>query len=59
MTIIHKPTFLKQLKNILEYIENDKPTASLKFKNELKVNIDMLSDNPYKYKKSRYFKFFL
>jgi|GEM_PF-4580543 len=36
MTIIHKPTFSKQLKQIIEYIALDKPSASMKFKNELK-----------------------
>lgn len=55
MILIHKPTFLKQLKDILEYISNDKPNASLKFKNELKENINLLPDNPFQYKQSKYF----
>jgi len=50
MILIHKPTFSKQLKDILEYISNDKPSASLKFKNELKENINVLPDNPFQYK---------
>lgn len=37
MTIIHKPTFSKQLKQILEYIALDKPSASMKFKNEIEI----------------------
>ena len=56
MILIHKPTFLKQLKHILEYISNDKLSASLKFKNELKENINLLPDNPFQYKQSKYFK---
>ena len=56
MTLIHKPTFLKQLKHILKYIANDKPSASLTFKNGLKEHINLLPDNPFKYKQSIYFK---
>jgi plasmid stabilization system protein ParE len=55
MKIIFKPTFLKELKHILEFIALDKPSASMKFKNELKQSINLLSDNPYQYMKSIYF----
>ena len=55
MKIIHKPTFLKQLKNILEYIALDKPSASMNFKNKLKENINFLPNNPYIYEQSQYF----
>jgi len=55
MIIIFKPTFSKQLKQILEYIAQDKPSASMKFKNELKKNINLIPNNPYKYRKSIYF----
>ena len=55
MIIIHKPTFSKQLKQILKYIAQDKPSASMKFKNELKKKINLIPDNPYKYRKSIYF----
>lgn len=33
MTIIHKPTFSQQLKQIIEYIAQDKPSASINFNN--------------------------
>ena len=55
MTIIHKPTFSKQLKQILKYIARDKPSASMEFKNKLKKKINLIPDNPYKYRKSIYF----
>lgn len=55
MTIRYKPTFSKQLKEILEYIAQDKPSASMKFKNELKEKINLLPANPFKYRKSIYF----
>jgi len=56
MTIIHKPAFSKQLKQILEYIALDKPSASMKFKNELKESINLIPDNPTMYVQSQYFK---
>ena len=55
MTIIHKPTFLKQLKEILEYIAQDKPSASMKFKNDLKERINLLPNNTIMYRESIYF----
>jgi len=55
MKIIHKPTFSKQLKNIIKYIAQDKPSASMKFKNELKEYINLLPNHPFKYRKSIYF----
>jgi plasmid stabilization system protein ParE len=55
MTIIHKPTFSRQLKQIIEHIALDKPSASMKFKNELKETINLLSDHPLKCRKSIYF----
>jgi len=55
MTIIYKPTFLKQLKQIIEYIAQDKPSASMKFKNELKESIDLIPNNPIMYVQSQYF----
>jgi plasmid stabilization system protein ParE len=55
MKIIHKPTFSKQLKQILEYIAQDKPAASMHFKNELKERINLLPENPYQCEQSQYF----
>ncbi len=39
MKIIHNPTFYKALKQTLKYIANDKPIASLNFKEKLKEKI--------------------
>jgi len=47
--------FRSELKQILEYIAQDKPSASIKFKNELKVSINLISDNPTMYVQSKYF----
>ena len=55
MRIINNPDFSKELKDILQYIANDKPSASIKFKNELKENIKNIIDNPYMYPPSQYF----
>ena len=55
MIIIHKPTFSKQLKQIIEYIAQDKPSASMKFKNGLKESINLIPDNPIMYEQSQYF----
>jgi plasmid stabilization system protein ParE len=56
MKIIHNPTFSKALKQTLKYIANDKPIASLNFKEELKKKIKKLPDNPYMCPPSYYFK---
>ena len=55
MIITYKPTFSKQLKEIIEHIALDKPSASMKFKNELKESINLLPDYPFTYRKSIYF----
>ncbi len=55
MRIINNPDFSKELKDILKYISNDKPTASIKFKKELKENIKNTLNNPYMYPPSYYF----
>jgi plasmid stabilization system protein ParE len=55
MKIIYKPTFLQQLKQIIEYIAQDKPGASMNFKNKLKENISLIPNNPYQYEQSKYF----
>jgi len=55
MKITHKPTFSKQLKHIIEYIAQDKPSASMNFKNKLKENINLILNNPYQYEQSQYF----
>ncbi|NOQ30470.1 MAG: type II toxin-antitoxin system RelE/ParE family toxin [Helicobacteraceae bacterium] len=55
MRIINNPDFSKELKEILKYIANDKPTASRKFSKELKENIKNIPINPYMYPPSQYF----
>ncbi|HFU74980.1 MAG TPA: type II toxin-antitoxin system RelE/ParE family toxin [Arcobacter sp.] len=55
MIITYTPAFLRQLKQIIEHIALDKPTASMKFKDELKKAINLLPDHPLKYRKSIYF----
>lgn len=55
MTITHKPTSSKQLKEILEYIAQDKLSASMKFKNDLKESISLIPNNPIMHRESIYF----
>ena len=55
MRVIYNPSFASSLKDILKFIADDKPSASLKFKNELKIAINNLLAYPYKYRKSYYF----
>jgi len=51
MRIINNSDFSQELKDILKYIANDKPSAS----KELKDNIKLILDNPYMYPPSYYF----
>ena len=55
MRIINNPDFSQELKQILKYIANDKPSASKKFTKELKDTINLILDNPYMYPPSFYF----
>ncbi|MBU1658246.1 type II toxin-antitoxin system RelE/ParE family toxin [bacterium] len=55
MNIIHNRTFSHELKGILKYIADDKPSVSLKFKDGLKLKIREIPANPFKYKQSLYF----
>ncbi len=55
MRIINNPDFSQELKQILKYIANDKPSASKKFSKELKDNTKLILDNPYMYPPSFYF----
>jgi len=55
MNIVHNPTFTNELKSILAYIAKDKPSASLNFKNELKLLLNEIPTNPFKYRPSFYF----
>lgn len=55
MLLIFKPTFSSELKQILEYIAQDKPSASMKFKNDLKESLNLLLNNPTMHRESIYF----
>lgn len=55
MRIVNNPNFSKELKKILKYIADDKPTASVKFSRELKEDIENILNNPYMYPPSKYF----
>ena len=55
MKIIYDKLFEILLVQILDYIAQDKKSASVKFANKLEKVINSLVDNPYKYRKSRYF----
>ena len=55
MKIVYTTTFKTELKHILSYIAKDKPSASLNFKNELKLYIKEIPNNPFKYRPSFYF----
>ncbi|NOZ90449.1 MAG: type II toxin-antitoxin system RelE/ParE family toxin [Epsilonproteobacteria bacterium] len=55
MKIIYTHIFKTELRDILIYIAQDKPSASLNFKNELKAYINEIPDNPFKYRQSFYF----
>jgi len=55
MRIINNPDFSEELKEILKYIANDKPSASKQFSKELKNNTKLILENPYMYPPSFYF----
>ena len=55
MKILYNHIFKTELSDILRYIAQDKPSASLNFKNELKTYINEIPDNPFKYRQSFYF----
>jgi len=55
MNIIYNPTFERQIIQIIDYIDDDKPSASVKFSNELEKLIITIPENPFKYRQSHYF----
>jgi len=55
MNIIYDPTFERQIIQIIDYIADDKPSASVKFSNELEKLIITIPENPFKYRQSHYF----
>lgn len=55
MQIIYKKTFENQLLQIINYIADDKQSASLKFASKLEELILLIPENPLKYRASFYF----
>jgi len=55
MQINRSAQYKKNLFQILDYIAQDKLSASEKFLNELDQLINNLSNSPFKFRKSRYF----
>lgn len=55
MTIIYNPTFERQVIQIVDFIADDKPSASVKFANELEKLIISIPKNPFKHRQSYYF----
>lgn len=54
MKIIFEPLFKIKLLNIIDYIAQDKKSASLKFRNSLQSKISQLKIYPFMYRKSIY-----
>jgi plasmid stabilization system protein ParE len=55
MHIVRTDYFLLRLQHILDYIAQDKLSASLKFKKNLDKSINNLVNLPYKYRPSDYY----
>ena len=55
MRIVRTKEFISTLKESLDYIAQDKVSASFKFKKELDMQINNLCTFPYKYRKSYYY----
>ncbi len=55
MEIVYHPRFEKRLVDILDYIAQDKISASVNFATELEQHILQIPSNPYQYRKSLYF----
>ncbi|MCV6607143.1 MAG: type II toxin-antitoxin system RelE/ParE family toxin [Campylobacterales bacterium] len=55
MKIVYNPSFENSLIQILEFIYQDKPSASFDFAENLKKTILDIPYNPYSHRKSIYF----
>jgi len=55
MKIVYEEQFKNSLKSIMKFIANDKTSASIAFKKELKFKFELLLDNPKMYRASIYF----
>ena len=55
MKLLFKESFLKRLENQIEFTSLDSPSRARKFKNELIIEIQKISKNPYQFRKSIYF----
>ncbi len=56
MKIVFKDTFVNRLENQLNYISLDSPKRARKFKSDLFQRIKEIPANPYRFRKSIYFK---
>ncbi len=56
MKIVFKDTFVNRLASQLEYIAFDSPERARKFKSDLFVRIKEIPNNPFRFRKSIYFK---
>jgi len=55
MTIKKSNQYKIELKTILENIAKDKVSAMLNFREELNIQVNNISNMPYKYRKSYYY----
>jgi plasmid stabilization system protein ParE len=56
MKIVFKDTFINRLENQIDYISLDSPKRAKKFQADLFRRIKEIPGNPYRYRKSIYFK---
>jgi plasmid stabilization system protein ParE len=55
MKIVFEDKFLNNFNHILDFIAQDKKSASIKFKSQIKKKIGFLPQAPYIHRKSFYF----
>ncbi|HFU77745.1 MAG TPA: type II toxin-antitoxin system RelE/ParE family toxin [Epsilonproteobacteria bacterium] len=56
MRVVYEKQFRSALKDIVEYIKEDKVSASKLFKKELKEKFELVKENPKMYRASIYHK---
>jgi len=56
MKIVYEPRFINSFTNIWDYIAKDSINRANTFKTKIKKLIEDITDMPYKYRKSIYFK---
>ena len=55
MRIIESNEYKSRLREVVNYIKKDKKSAAIRFAKQLRKNIRILNDYPFKYRKSIYF----